>query len=32
MLDDARTAIAQSRVLDSLYQQALSFSTHSYCQ
>jgi chorismate mutase len=32
MLDDARTAIAQSRMLDSLYQQALSFSTHSYCQ
>jgi chorismate mutase len=31
-LDDARTAIAQSRTLDPLYQQALSFSTHSYCQ
>jgi chorismate mutase len=31
-LEDARTAIAQSRMLDSLYQQALSFSTHSYCQ
>jgi chorismate mutase len=31
-LDDARTAIAQSRMLDPLYQQALSFSTHSYCQ
>jgi chorismate mutase len=32
MLDDARAAIAQSRMLDPLYQQALSFSTHSYCQ
>ena len=31
-LDDARTAIAQSHMLDPLYQQALSFSTHSYCQ
>jgi chorismate mutase len=31
-LDDARAAIAQSRMLDPLYQQALSFSTHSYCQ
>ena len=31
-LDDARNAIAQSRTLDPLYQQALSFSTHSYCQ
>jgi chorismate mutase len=30
-LDDARTAIAKSRMLDPLYQQALSFSTHSYC-
>lgn len=31
-LDDAKTAIAQSRMLDPLYQQALSFSTNSYCQ
>ena len=31
-LDDARTTIAESRQLDPLYQQALSFSTHSYCQ
>jgi chorismate mutase len=31
-LDDARTAIVQSRMLDPLYQQALSFSTHSYCR
>jgi chorismate mutase len=30
-LDDARTAIANSRMLDPLYQQALAFSTHSYC-
>jgi chorismate mutase len=30
-LDDARTAIADARGLDPLYQQALSFSTHSYC-
>jgi chorismate mutase len=30
-LDDARTAIANARGLDPLYQQALSFSTHSYC-
>jgi chorismate mutase len=30
-LDDARTAIAQSRMLDPLYQQALGYSTHSYC-
>jgi chorismate mutase len=30
-LDDARTAIANTRGLDPLYQQALSFSTHSYC-
>jgi chorismate mutase len=31
-LDDAKTAIANSRTLDPLYRQALSFSTHSYCQ
>ena len=30
-LQDARTAIANSRTLDPLYQQALAFSTHSYC-
>jgi chorismate mutase len=31
-LADARAAIAQSRMLDPLYQQALSSSTQSYCQ
>jgi chorismate mutase len=30
-LDDARAAVADARGLDPLYQQALSFSTHSYC-
>ena len=30
-LEDAKTAIANSRTLDPLYQQALAFSTHSYC-
>jgi chorismate mutase len=31
-LEDAKTAIADSRTLDPLYQQALAFSTHSYCR
>ena len=31
-LDDAKAAVANARGLDPLYQQALSFSTHSYCQ
>jgi chorismate mutase len=31
VLDDAKTAIAGARTLDPLYQQALAFSTHSYC-
>jgi chorismate mutase len=31
-LDDAKTAIANSRMLDPLYQQALAFSTRSYCR
>jgi chorismate mutase len=30
-LEDAKTAVANARGLDPLYQQALSFSTHSYC-
>jgi chorismate mutase len=30
-LDDAKTAVANARGLDPLYQQALAFSTHSYC-
>jgi chorismate mutase len=30
-LDDARAAVASARALDPLYQQALTFSTHSYC-
>jgi chorismate mutase len=30
-LDDAKTAVANARMLDPLYQQALAFSTHSYC-
>lgn len=31
-LDDARTAVTDARTLDSFYQQALSFSTRSYCR
>jgi chorismate mutase len=31
MLDDAKTAVTNARTLDPLYQEALSFSTHSYC-
>jgi len=31
ILDDARTTVANTRTLDPLYQQALAFSTHSYC-
>jgi chorismate mutase len=31
MLDDAKTAVTNARMLDPLYQQALVFSTHSYC-
>jgi chorismate mutase len=31
ILDDAKTAVAGARGLDPLYQQALSFSTNSYC-
>jgi chorismate mutase len=30
-LEDAKTAVASARGLDPLYQQALSFSTRSYC-
>ena len=30
-LDDAKTAVANARGLDPLYQQALSFVTRSYC-
>lgn len=30
-LEDANSAVANSRTLDPLYQQALAFSTHSYC-
>jgi chorismate mutase len=30
-LDDAKSAVAGARALDPLYQQALAFSTHSYC-
>jgi chorismate mutase len=30
-LEDAKAEIANSRTLDPLYQQALTFSTHSYC-
>jgi chorismate mutase len=30
-LDDAKTAVTNARTLDPLYQQALAFSTHSYC-
>ena len=31
-LVDLATAVANARGLDPLYQQALSFSTHSYCR
>jgi chorismate mutase len=31
-LDDATAAVTEARGLDPLYQQALSFSTHSYCR
>jgi chorismate mutase len=31
MLDDAKAAVAAARMLDPLYQQALGYSTHSYC-
>ncbi len=31
MLDDAKTAVTNARMLDPLYQQALAVSTHSYC-
>jgi chorismate mutase len=31
-LDEATAAVTEARRLDSLYQQALSFSTHSYCR
>jgi chorismate mutase len=31
-LDDARNAVTAARQLDELYQQALSFATHSYCR
>lgn len=31
MLDDATAAVTSARTLDPLYQQALAFSTHSYC-
>ncbi len=30
-LDEAKTAVASARALDPLYQQALTFSTRSYC-
>ena len=30
-LDEAGAAVAEARMLDPLYQQALDFSTHSYC-
>ena len=30
-LDDAKTAVINARMLDPLYQQALAFSTQSYC-
>ena len=30
-LDEAKTAVAGARALDPLYQQALTFSTESYC-
>jgi chorismate mutase len=31
-LDDAKAAVAATRNLDAYYQQAISFSTRSYCQ
>ena len=31
LLSDAKAAVIGSRTLDPLYQQALDFSTHSYC-
>jgi chorismate mutase len=31
-LDDAKAAVTTARTLDSLYRQALSFSTRSYCR
>jgi hypothetical protein len=31
MLDDATTAVTAARMLDPLYQQALAFSSQSYC-
>jgi chorismate mutase len=31
MLNDARTTVTNARTLEPLYQQALAFSTHSYC-
>lgn len=31
VLDDARNAVTSARQLDTLYQQALSFATRSYC-
>jgi chorismate mutase len=31
ILDDARATVTNTRTLDPLYQQALAFSTHSYC-
>jgi len=30
-LDDAKAAVTNARTLDALYQQALAFSTQSYC-
>ena len=30
-LDDAKAAVTNARTLDPFYQQALSFSTRSYC-
>jgi chorismate mutase len=30
-LDDAKAAVTSARTLDALYQQALAFSTQSYC-
>lgn len=32
ILDDAKAAVTTARALDPLYQQALSFSTRSYCR
>ena len=31
-LDDAKTEVTNARTLDPVYQQALAFSTHSYCR